>query len=126
MGIDFGEKRVGVAVSDEKGTVAFPREVFGNDESLLPKIASLAKNCGAATIVLGESKNYKGDYNPIMEKALLFKIALERSGFEVELEPEFLTSAQAKRSTDSSKLDASAAAIILQSYLDRKRNGRQN
>ena len=38
MGIDYGAKRVGIAISDEKGIIAFPHSVIGNDETLIAKI----------------------------------------------------------------------------------------
>lgn len=128
MGIDFGSKRVGVAVSDEGNTVAFPKEVIKNDESLLSRIGEYVREYSVTDIVLGESKNYQGEYNAVMEGVFRLKRGLEEElSVNVVLEPEFLTSAQAERQGKTDKLDASAAALILQSYLDKhNRNEHDN
>ena len=74
-------------------------------------------------IVLGESKNYKGKANTILPESLNLKMDLEKEGFIVHLEPEFMTSANAERfQGKNDMLDASAAALILQSYLDKKQS----
>ena len=74
-------------------------------------------------IVMGESKNYKGEANDIYEESLKFKSNLEKEGFKVHLEPEFMTSVNAERfQGKNDMLDASAAALILQSFLDKKQS----
>ncbi len=139
LGIDFGSKRVGLALSDESGTLAFPHSVIKNDNTLLVQIGNIVKEQKVGLIVIGESKDFKGEDNPIAEQAESFKKALETSTrVKVEYEPEFLTSVQAERKQSrrphgsrgsglraehrrrNEMLDASAAAIILQSFLDRK------
>lgn len=120
IGIDYGSKRVGLAVSDEGERVAFPFSVIGADQNLLEAVTRIAKEKGARKIVMGESKNYKGEPNGIFSSSQIFKTELEKNGYEVIFEPEFLTSVQAERfQGKNDKIDASAAAIILQSYLDR-------
>lgn len=122
LGIDFGEKRVGIALSDEDGKIAFPKVVLVNDDNLLKNIVDLAMKNTVEIIVMGESRDYQGQINPIMWKIEGFKRQLETIGFKVEYESEFLTSSQAKQITGENKmLDASAAAIILQSYLDKNK-----
>lgn len=70
-------------------------------------------------IIIGDSKNFKGAENPIMVWVHELKKILQTKGFEVHLVPEFMTSAEASRFQGETKLlDASAATIILQSYLD--------
>ena len=121
IGIDYGKKRVGVAVSDEAGGFALPKEVLANDENLVERIVAFAKENDATTIVLGDSKDYKSKDNLIMEKIIPFKKKLEEMGMEVILEPEFMTSYAAQRFQGKNALhDASAAALILQSFLDKK------
>ena len=121
IGIDYGKKRVGLAVSDESGRFALPKEVLANDEKLIQAICSLAKEVGAEAIIIGESKDYKGKDNLIMEKIAPFKGELEALGLQVILEPEFMTSFAAQRFQGKNDLhDASAAALILQSFLDKK------
>jgi putative Holliday junction resolvase len=121
IGIDYGKKRVGVAVSDESGRFALPKEVLANDKKLIQAICSLAKEVGAEAIIIGESKDYKGKDNLIMERIAPFKGELEALGLQVILEPEFMTSFAAQRFQGKNELhDASAAALILQSFLDKQ------
>ncbi len=122
LGIDFGKKRVGIAISDDKGMMAFPREVLPNDNYLVSEIAKLVKGQGIETIVLGESKDFKMIDNPIMSKIKMFADELERAtGIVVIYEPEMLSSHQAAHFQGKNEMtDASAAAIILQSYIDRR------
>ncbi len=74
---------------------------------------------------MGDSRDFKGNPNPIMKDVDFFKGELERElHLPVFLEPEFMTSQQAEREQGATALlDASAAAIILQSYLDREIKG---
>ena len=119
LGIDFGEKRVGIAVSDEDGKIAFPTVVLVNDKDLLKNIVDLCMKNTVETVVMGESRNYQGQINDIMWKIQGFKKQLETIGFKVVFELEFMTSVQASQITGENKmLDASAAAIILQAYLN--------
>ena len=121
LGIDFGEKRVGIAVSDEDGKIAFPNVVLVNDGDLIKNIVDLCMKNAVEVVVMGESRDYKGQINSIMWKIEGFKKQLEMIGFKVVFEPEFMTSVQASQITGENKmLDASAAAIILQSYLNRE------
>lgn len=120
MGIDYGSKRVGIAVSDEMGEFALPLIVLKSDKNLIKEIIGITDENKIKTIILGESKDYKGKANAILPEALNLKRDLEEKGFEVILEPEFMTSANAERFQGKhDMLDASAAALILQSYLDR-------
>jgi putative holliday junction resolvase len=121
LGIDFGGKRVGVAVSDDSGKLAFPHSIAQNGENLLEEIEKIIKEEKIGAVVMGESKNFEGEPNKIMEEIEKFKKILEEKlKIKVYLEPEFLTSAQAKQITGENIMhDASAAAIILQSFLDK-------
>lgn len=121
LGIDYGTKKVGIAISDERGSFAFPKCVLKNDKNLLENILQITKEESISAIVIGESTDYKGKDNPIMKKIYKLKEFLEQRRFAVILEPEFLTSVEARRANfNSDMLDASAAALILQSYLDKK------
>ena len=123
IGIDYGAKRVGVAVSDEDGRVAFPHKVLPNDKNLVAALAALFRARGVSEIVVGDSRDFSGAPNKIAERVVDFSEHIARAtGLPVRAEPEFWSSAQAERwqgATD--KLDASAAAIILQSFLDREK-----
>ena len=124
LGIDYGSKRVGLAMSDPSGAFAQPYSVVKNSKSLIAEIKTIILEEGVSEIVLGESKNFKGQDNTVMEKIREFKTALEKeTELSVVFEPEFLSSHQAAYFQGKHDLlDASAAAIILQSYLDRKKN----
>lgn len=120
LGIDYGTKRIGVAISDEERKFALPVKVIKNDDSTLEEIKSLAKINQTTDIVMGESRNYKQQPNLVFEESLVFKKKLEELGFTVILEPEFMTSVNAERLQGKNEMsDASAAALILQSYLDK-------
>ncbi len=125
LGIDYGKKRVGIAVSDENGDMAFPKEVLPNDVKLLARIKKICDEQKVGLIVMGESKNFHGQANKIMTDIEPFKVELWKEiGLPVEYEPEFMTSQQVENLFCKTKmLDASAACIILQSYLDKVKNG---
>lgn len=121
LGIDYGSKRVGIAFSDEKGEFAIPFSVLNFSKNILNEVIDLAKEKEIKEIVMGESKNYKGEANTILKDSLNFKSELEKQGYIVHLEPEFMTSANAERFQGKNDLiDASAAALILQSFLDKR------
>ena len=123
LGIDFGEKRVGIAISDEAGKIAFPKIVLANESNLLRNIIDLCYQNQIEVVVMGESRDYQGRINEIMWKIEGFKKQLESLGLRVVYEPEFMTSSQAAKITgQNDMLDASAAALILQSYLDKQQS----
>ena len=122
LGIDYGSKRIGLALSDEGRQFAMPLIVLNSTKNLLDEVLKIAKEKETTEIVMGESKNYKGEANVIMSESLEFKKQLETNGLTVYLEPEFMTSANAERFQGKhDMLDASAAALILQSFLDKER-----
>ena len=122
LGIDYGSKRIGLALSDEGRQFAMPLIVINSTKNLLDEVLKIAKEKETTEIVMGESKNYKGEANVIMSESLEFKKQLETNGLTVHLEPEFMTSANAERFQGKhDMLDASAAALILQSFLDKER-----
>lgn len=122
LGIDYGSKRIGVALSDEGRQFAMPLIVINNSKNSLFEVIKIANEKGVKEIVMGESKNYKGEANNILGESLNFKMDLEKEEFVVYLEPEFMTSANAERlQGKNDMLDASAAALILQSFLDKER-----
>jgi putative Holliday junction resolvase len=127
LGIDYGSKRVGLALSDENCQFALPLSVIENDDMLLDKIKKIALDNEIGEIVMGESRNYDGKPNSILLDSITLKEDLEALGYIVHFEPEFMTSVQAERFQGKSHmLDASAAALILQSYLDRDKETLDN
>lgn len=120
VGIDYGTKRIGVAVSDEMGRVAFPVGTVAAGRGALAKVAEIVRENAAQRIVIGESLDFKNEPNAVQEDIEQFKKDLaELAGVPCEYEREFFTSALAERSGGD---DSSAAALILQSYLDRMNN----
>lgn len=127
LGVDFGTKKIGIAVSDENSNFALPKLVLGNNKSLMQNIEEIIERENISEIVIGESTNYKGQENPVMKDAKEFADKVkEKFSLSINFEPEFLTSHQAKSiQGENNMTDASAAAIILQSFLD-KRGKNQN
>jgi putative Holliday junction resolvase len=126
LGIDYGSKRVGIALSDIEGKMAFPKAVLPNNRYLISDIVKLCKAQEVKVIIVGESKDFNMNDNPILASSKFFAEQLGReTGCDVFFEPEYMTSHQAERTNfelkgSNAMLDASAATIILQSYLDKK------
>ncbi len=123
LGIDYGEKNVGIAISDVEGKVAFPKIVFQNNAKLVEKILDFCKESEVTAIVIGESKDYKGEDNKISPKIISFKRELlSLIKLPIYLEPEFMSSMQVEKTFGKTDmLDASAASIILQTFLDKEK-----
>lgn len=124
LGIDFGSKRVGIAMSDAHGTIAFPREVVVNDDSLLSFIVELGKKEHVEAFVIGDTRTHGGAENPVTAKAEEFVAALEEATrLPVERVSEAWSSIEASRYAPLGKEhdDAAAAAFILQRFLDMRK-----
>jgi len=128
LGIDYGEKRVGIALSDIEGKMAFPKVVFENDSELIEKIVTYCTENAVQAIVIGESKDYKGEDNKINPKIISFKRDLTSAiKIPISLEPEFMSSMQVEKTFGKTDmLDASAASIILQTFLDKEKVRQEN
>lgn len=122
LGIDFGSKRIGLAISDESESFAMPLQVLENSDQAVSTICDICKDKNIGTVVVGESKNFEMKENEIMKEITPFVENLKKqSGLPVVFHPEFMTSAEAEQlQGKNNMLDASAAAIILKSYLDTK------
>ncbi|MEA3399414.1 MAG: Holliday junction resolvase RuvX [Patescibacteria group bacterium] len=131
LGIDYGSKRVGVAISDEEKSFAFPLDIIPNNLNLLNNILTICESQQIERIIIGESKDLSGKDNEIMGEINEFKQKLEEH-FPVFFEKEFMTSIEAQgregkeinnarkaKKKEKKKVDDSAAALILQRYLDR-------
>lgn len=120
LGIDYGSKNVGVAISDERLKFAFPLVVLQNTEVLIFDLGRICKENKIVGIVVGESKDFKQRNNKIMEDIKVFVERLQRElQIPVYMHPEFMTSQEAERLQGKNSMhDASAAAIILKSYLE--------
>jgi len=134
LGIDYGSKKIGLAISDEEGILAFPYKIIKNDLELLDVVHNICGEEGASAIVLGESCDLSNNPNKIMGSIEEFKQNLEAElGIPIYYEKEFMTSIFARGSDGKEtnnarkvkqkykgKIDDSAAALILQRFLDRK------
>jgi len=130
LGIDYGSKKVGLALSDEAGAMGFPHAIIANTPRLVDELCALIAKENVGAVVIGESRNLEGGENPIAEGAhALGNTLTERAGVPVFYESEVFTSAQARRAPEKEMksrapkkhvaVDASAAALILTSYLSR-------
>lgn len=134
--IDYGERRIGLAVSDREGLFAHGLPTLDRREcaDLVEEIAQLIEQHNAAQIVFGLPKNMDGSLGPAAERVQAFAEELrQRTGLPVEFIDERLTTARAhtlmkqaglKRKQRAQKADAAAAQMMLQSYLDRQRRTR--
>ncbi|HWP79340.1 MAG TPA: Holliday junction resolvase RuvX [Candidatus Acidoferrum sp.] len=130
LGVDYGDVRTGLAVSDALGKLASSAGVIEgyNMDKVAEAVAAKAREAGAGVIVLGFPKNMNNTLGPRAEKTLLFKAALEvRFEGEVILRDERGTTVSATRMLNDTNtrgkkrkavIDAVAATVILQDYLD--------
>jgi putative Holliday junction resolvase len=124
LGVDYGTKRIGIAMTDEGAQMAFPKLVLQNDSKLVENFKKIITENEIKTVVLGESKDFKMVDNEIMKEILDFRDVLEKElNVDVVMYSEIYSSAQAEFFQGKTDLlDASAAAIILQSYLESRKN----
>ncbi|HTR18483.1 MAG TPA: Holliday junction resolvase RuvX [Candidatus Paceibacterota bacterium] len=121
LGVDYGSKRVGVAVSDERGTIAFPRATLANDKELLTRLVRTAQEERVEAIVVGDTRSHGGGENPVTPEAERFMEVLAReTGLPLSRGFEVFSSIEASRHAPKGKEhdDAAAAALILQRFLD--------
>ncbi len=133
MGLDYGTKTVGVAISDALGLTAQGIETIERKEEnklrrTCARIEELIREYEVEKIVLGFPKHMNNDVGERAEKSLEFKAMLERrTGLEVVMWDERLTTVAAERTLIESKvrredrkkyIDKIAAVFILQGYLD--------
>lgn len=120
LGIDYGSKKVGIATSDDDGRMAYPCMIADNDKTLMPDIREIVRAMGIHEMVIGESVDQNGKPNEIMKEIRSFAVRLEDElDLPVHFEKEFMTSLEARRMQDHRDVDDSAAALILQRYLDK-------
>ncbi len=121
LGIDYGTKRVGVALTDDTGTVAFPKTTYANDRTLIPSLVNLIQRENISTVIVGESQDAQGVNNPVMKNVKSFVGDIERAvAVTVRYQPEFYSSQEARQLVDREHVDAEAAAIILNSYIEKE------
>lgn len=121
LGIDFGTKRVGIAISDDDGSFAFPREIVSSTE-IFEHLIEIVKKENISGIVIGESLASNGEENNVVKIAKSFAKKLEsKISIPIYFEREDFSSVEAHRyQTKKGNRDDSAAAVILQRFLDKK------
>lgn len=130
IGIDHGERQIGLAVGDDETGMAFPRPAIRAGRRAPQDIQALAIEEGTTRIVVGLPLNMDGSEGPQAAAARSFGARLDALGLDVRFADERLTSwdaaermtRSAKRQSASDAIDSAAAAIILEQYLaDRRR-----
>ena len=139
MGIDAGERRIGMAIGDELGLIASPLGMVERGPGDVERIVQTAREYGAGLVVVGLPMGLSGREGPQAAAARAFAATLEEAAagaVDVTFWDERLTSAVAERALREraggrkarksdvrrGEIDAMAAAVILQGYLDSARN----
>ena len=139
LGIDYGTKRIGIALSNDEGTLAFPKCVLENKDEWVSKLLDIIDQESVQVLVIGESVNLDGQHNVLMRDIERFIFALEKEiSLPIHLEKEWMSSVAAQahlygkgnianekwtgkaNAKKREHNDANAATIILQRYLDKK------
>ena len=122
LGIDYGAKRIGIAVSDENGSIAFPRETLANMHGVIESIQKIIREEKIGFVVVGDTKSYGGIPNPVTFKVKDFVDDLKKV-----LDVPIASSWEAGSTMEANRYDpagahndSAAAAVILQRYLDIK------
>jgi len=135
LAIDHGTKRMGVAVSDELGMIAQPLEFIAAEPfaKFLDRLKEILREKQVELILVGMPRNMDGSYGPAALKVQEFVAVLKDAvAIPIKTLDERLTSVQAHRFLTEAevrgrrrreKVDKSAAAVLLQSYLDGRRGG---
>jgi putative Holliday junction resolvase len=133
LAIDMGSRRVGLALSDESGVVAQPFRVVEAEPAatLVRRLADISTEVGAAELVVGLPRRLDGSLGPEAKQAQAIASELRAAaGLPVALVDERLSTAQAdkamiaggrSRSQRRARIDAVAAALLLQDYLAMRR-----
>lgn len=133
LGIDFGERRIGIALSDPEGRMALPWGVVERqtDRRALHRIADLARSEGVERLVIGEPRGIDGSAGPAVDRVRRFGDRLARiTDLPVTWIDETLTTVAATEKLRAADLDhrdhpgrrdAVAAQILLQEALDQDR-----
>ena len=124
LAVDFGEKRIGLATSDASATLATPREVLRrqNDEAAVEALEAFCGREEISLVVFGFPRSPDGAESAFAERIRSFAGKFtRRTGLPVRFHEETLTSDEAARRLSRSEgregLDAVAAAVLLEDYL---------
>ncbi|MGM0368450.1 MAG: Holliday junction resolvase RuvX [Actinomycetota bacterium] len=130
LGLDIGDKRVGLAITDKNSQVASPLMVLENNENIKENIKKIIKAYGIRKIVVGIPYNLKGETGHQAKKTLNFiDLNLSDLGIEIIKADERFTSKIPKNQLqhlDKSVIDKYSACILLNDYLTKKLNNEKN
>ena len=131
IGLDWGEARIGVSVSDPLGITAQPLVSMENDESFIGKLQEIIRKYDAAEIVVGYPKQMSGkagtsaakvnEFCEKIKKEFPAKITLWDERLTTKIAQQSFAASGAPRKKKKSFIDASAAGIMLQSYMDSRK-----
>lgn len=137
LGIDYGTKRIGLAISDESGSFAFPKKILTNSKERIAELLEIISAEHIQKIIIGNSLDKTGTRNALMDDVDAFAEELQKlSGIPVEMQDERFSSVFAKsmdfekgnfnvanlknKNSSPDRIDDRAAAIMLQRYLDKQ------
>jgi len=121
LGIDYGSKRVGLALTDLSGAMAFPHSVLKNTPKLTREIEDIIMKEKVGAVVIGHSLDKANQPNKIQAaiEELMTDLTLA-TGLPIHLEPEqFSTQAALQIQGRTAMTDAAAAALILDSFISK-------
>lgn len=127
LGIDYGTKRIGVALSDDEGKIAFPKTILENNKNTISQIKEICEDEEVEGVVVGESLDSQGNPNIVHAAAKSFaKDFAAATRLPIYWKSEFMTSHHSaiglkKGEFKKDNIDASAAALILQRFLDKRK-----
>jgi len=123
MGIDYGTKNVGIALSDESGVMAFPNCVLINNAALFKNIVTIITKERVGQIIIGHSLDRNGKPNAVHAEveSLMLDLTL-KTGLPIHLQSEqYSTQAAIQLQGKNANTDASAAALILDSFITKRK-----
>ncbi len=128
LSIDYGEKRIGLAISDELHLLAHPLKTIKNDKTVFEQILKIVKEYNVDKIVVGYPVWDKDtdivkkieDFVNKLKKVVELKIEFINEMYSTKIACEKLSSLGKKYKKYKQKIDSYAAAVILQDYLDAK------
>jgi putative Holliday junction resolvase len=133
LALDVGLKRIGIAQSDPMFTIASPIGAFGKDEVFI-EVEKIAKQCDIEMVIIGWPVHLSGDAGTSVKMVENFRKEFEKKfpDLKTDVLDERFTSSMAKqaildsgvnkkRRQDKGLVDAVAAAILLQNYLDKQK-----
>jgi len=123
LGVDYGEKRIGVAMTDENAEMALPYAVVNNTPRSFSDIRHMCEENNIVKIVIGLPIDLHARETDMTRRVRIFAQRIhEETGIPVNFENEMLSTKEASHiQGKTSKIDASAAALILDSYMKKNR-----